>query len=170
MKDPEDVFNQLNMIGAKHNLIIQVCNATYIATWEHPFFSALQAMLAFSQQRNISNHLALEFLLYLSGQRQIKIAIKEFGMKSGNNVITILGNTENTMKIALSRVKEILGGNELDDIMNLSGNEKLNAVKEYFRIKDDEINAIIDSNSPVSYQHTICEIVLNRIALVTLEK
>ncbi len=158
------------MIGSKYNVTIQVCNSSYIANWEHIFFSALYAMLAFSQKRNISNQLSLEILLYLSAQRQIRVALEAFGLRSGSNVIIILGNNEQTLEEALNESETTLPAAKLEDMVNISDKDKFRTVKAYFKIGEAELDAIKDSDTQQSLEEAVIKALLNRIALVTLEK
>ncbi|MFX1296516.1 MAG: KEOPS complex subunit Cgi121 [Promethearchaeota archaeon] len=170
ISNPQETMKKINLLNPKYGVTIQVCNALRIATWEHIFFSALYAMLAFNQKRNISNQLALEILLYISGQRQIKIALKEFGIKTGNNIIIILGNSEELVKEALIPCEKILGGVKANEIMSIVENFKLLAIQNYFQINKAELNAIKLSVANESQENAIFKAVLNRIALVALDK
>jgi len=125
---------------------------------------------AFAHGRNISNQLALEILLYISAQRQIKVAIEEFGVGSGDLVIIILGNSEDTVKYALVECEKILNGVVSDEILDLSNNSKISAIQDYFNLTGLELNAIKSKNTMDSYKNAIVKAVLNRIALVALEK
>ncbi len=167
---PQEIITKLNLINSKFGVCVQVCDATRIATWEHIFFSALYAMLAFHQKQNLTNQLAMEILLYMSGQRQIKIALEEFGIKSGNDIILILGNSEETLKQALIECEKLLGGVKSDEVMALDDNSKVSAIKGYFQINNTELNAVAESNTKESQETALLNLILNRIALVILEK
>ena len=148
----------------------QICSASRIATWEHIFFSVLYAKHAFTQKRNISKQLAMEVLLYISGQRQIRIALNEIGIESGDNAIIILGNSEESMKQALAECEKLLGGVKADEILALYDDSKFSAIQGYFQITDGELNAISLSNTQDSKNTALVKVVLNRVALVALEK
>lgn len=139
-------------------------------TWEHIFLSVLHAILAFNQKRNISNQLELEILLYISSQRQIKIALEDFGIKTGNNVIIIVGNSTDQIKQALVECENLLEGVRSDEVIGICDNSKLLAIREYFQISDEELNAIALTDIEDSQEDAVLKAVLNRIALVTLEK
>jgi tRNA threonylcarbamoyladenosine modification (KEOPS) complex Cgi121 subunit len=51
---------------------VQVFDADIVASWQHLYFAALNALVAFKNGRNLSKSLAVETVLYASGQRQIK--------------------------------------------------------------------------------------------------
>ncbi|MCK4425009.1 hypothetical protein KAU93_04915, partial [Candidatus Bathyarchaeota archaeon] len=62
------------------NVDIQFFDAASVATWQHLYFAALNALTAFENKKNISNSLAMETLLYASAQHQIKNAVKLLGI------------------------------------------------------------------------------------------
>jgi len=119
---------------------------------------------------NISNKLSLEILLYISGQRQIKVAIEEFGAKSGDNILIILGNSEETVRQALMECEKFILGAPSDDVMAISASSKLEAIREFFQIDNKELNAVGLKGPKDSQENVIVKLVLNRVALVTLEK
>lgn len=160
----------MNTLSLKYGIIIQVCDAARIATWAHVFFGALYAMLAFKQGRAISNQLALEILLYISGQRQIKIALETFGIRSGSCALLILGNSEETLRYALKECQPIIGGTPADEVLTLLDDAKWETIQDYFQITDPEIDAIAQSNTKGAREDALVKIVLNRVALVALDK
>ena len=163
-------IQELNTLSLKYGIIIQVCDAARIATWAHVFFGALYAMLAFKQDRAISNQLALEILLYISGQRQIKIALETFGIRSGSCTLIILGNSEETLSRALKECQSVIGGMPADEVLTLFDDSKWETIQDYFQITDQEIDAIAQSNTKGAREEALVKIVLNRIALVALDK
>ncbi len=78
------------------NVPIQFFNAKYIASSEHLFFAALNALNSFDKKTNISNNLAVEALLYASAQRQIKKAVKMLGIKQDSLEVAVLILTESS--------------------------------------------------------------------------
>lgn len=147
-----------------------MCSAALIATWEHIFFSVLHALHAFIQKRNISNQLSLEILLYISGQRQIKVALEKFGVKAGDDVVIILGNSEASVKQALEECEILLGGARSDEVMMIFNDFKQSEICKYYQIGNDEISAISLTNNENQRDEAIFKAILNRIALVSLEK
>lgn len=170
ISDSQEVMKKINGISSKNGIIIQVCNASGIATWEHIFFSSLFAMLAFNQQRNISKQLGMEILLYISGQRQIKIALETFGLQSGNNAVIILGNSKEILSQSLKDCETIIGGVASDDVMGCRDASKGLTIQKTFHISDEELNAINPKKSKEAYEQAIFKAVINRVALVALEK
>jgi tRNA threonylcarbamoyladenosine modification (KEOPS) complex Cgi121 subunit len=168
--DFKKTIQELNKLALKTGVIIQACDAARIATWEHIFFGALSALLAFKQGRTISNQLALEVLLYISAQRQIKIALETFGVRSGSCALLILGNSEETLQDTLKACWNIIGGTLADEVLTIPDDSKWNSIQTYFQITDQEIDAVAQSNAKGAREDALVKIVLNRIALVALDK
>ncbi|MDD1779185.1 MAG: KEOPS complex subunit Cgi121 [Candidatus Helarchaeota archaeon] len=160
----------MNTLAQKNRGIIQACDATRIATWAHVFFGTLYALLAFKQGRAISNQLALEILLYISGQRQIKIALEAFGVRTGNCSLIILGNSEEILRDTLQECRTLIGGTPADEVLSILDDSKRETIQANFQIADQEIDAIALSNTKGAREDALVKIVLNRIALVTLDK
>lgn len=168
--DFKRTIQELNTLAQKNGVIIQACAAARIATWTHIFFGALYAILAFKQSRAISNQLALEILLYISGQRQIKIALESFGVRSGNCSLIILGNSEDILRSTLQECRTIIGGMPSDKVLSLFDDSKWETIQDYFQITSQEIDAIAQSSTKSAREDALVKIVLNRIALVALDK
>ena len=163
-------MRDLNELNSEFRVVVQVCSTLRIATWEHIFFGCLYAMLAFKQERNLLNRLPLEILLYISGQRQIKIALEVFGLRNGENCIIILGNNETSMKQAQVKCEKLLGGERSDEVLDIMDISKRTEICNYFQINPEELNVISQSDTEEAQKVAILKSILNRMALVVLEK
>ncbi|MCS7125264.1 MAG: KEOPS complex subunit Cgi121, partial [Candidatus Bathyarchaeota archaeon] len=74
---------------------IQFFDAELVASWQHLYFAALNAIKAFKNGENISKNLAVETLLYASAQRQIRKAVDSLGIKRNTCEIAVLVVGEN---------------------------------------------------------------------------
>lgn len=158
-------------ISEKRQVTIQFFNADLIASWEHLYFSILHSIKSFKQGRNLSSNLDLEILLYASGQRQIKVAIKELGigLEIKNIALIIYGNSVDNVKNALNDIQKLANGKDDDSILNID-EEKYKNICNFFNIHPIEIQAIINSNKWEDKLLALIKIILNRIAFVVFEK
>jgi tRNA threonylcarbamoyladenosine modification (KEOPS) complex Cgi121 subunit len=163
-------IQELNTLAQKNGVLIQACATARIATWTHIFFGTLYALLAFKQGRAFSNQLALEILLYISGQRQIKIALDFFGARSGNCAFIILGNSEDILRDTLQECRLLIGGTPADEVLSIFDDSKRELIQDYFQIANQEIDAIAQLDTKVAREDALIKILLNRIALVALNK
>ena len=168
-------FNQIQDLIAKlcnkNQVIIQFFNSQLIAGWEHLFFSAVHSLKTFKQGRNLSNKLDLEILLYASGQRQIKKAIKKIGigLETQNIAILIMGNSIETIESAKLKIFELIKGTEDESILDINKN-KYEKISKAFNITPLEIETTSNSSEWKDKVEALGKIVLNRIAFVVFEK
>lgn len=87
--DIESFLSGLKAVCAKYNVVIQAFDADKIAGEEHLRFAAEKAIKAVESGKAIADELALEIMLYASGNRQIGKAIK-MGIHKGENNIAII--------------------------------------------------------------------------------
>ena len=90
---------------------VQLFDADLVASWQHLYFAALNALMAFKNKRNISNSVAVETVLYASSQRQIKKAIDAIGLKpsSANAAVMVMSGNVDSVKAGLLAVVKCMG-------------------------------------------------------------
>lgn len=121
--------------------IIQECNAYSESLWKNQQLSAQifklnevvsvdhikiiisRVLNVFQREINISNHPNIEFLLYLSGQRQIKRALEIAGIIPQNDPLemgfTVFGNQAN-LQPELPKIREFLSKYNIEPIPSRS--------------------------------------------------
>lgn len=124
------------------NIAIQFFDAENVASSEHLFFAALNAIQAFENNTNISNNLAVETILYASAQRQIKKAVKMLGIKQDSSDIAVLIITEkpNEKNECLKLIENIVSGQRDDSVLELN-DKKFSKIRKLFEISDLELEA-----------------------------
>jgi len=65
-------FLKTNRKETEQEVDLQFFDADLIATQDHLYFAVINALQAFKNKTNISKSVAMETILYASGQRQIK--------------------------------------------------------------------------------------------------
>ena len=84
IQDIDLFFKQILSLSKKYKIVIQVINADIVYGKNHLISASQHAVRAFEQKKNSTNSLAMEILLYASGERQIQRAIQKVGIKKGN--------------------------------------------------------------------------------------
>jgi KEOPS complex subunit Cgi121 len=143
-------------LAEKYNITIQALDANVVYGKDHLVSAVQHAKRAFEQGRNATNSLAMEILLYASGERQIQKSIQKVGVKAGRGNIAFVfdGNISNDIietifkTLDISRDDKVLEGN----IYTL----------RKFGLTQREIETVPESH----YGHLILE----RIALVDVIK
>jgi tRNA threonylcarbamoyladenosine modification (KEOPS) complex Cgi121 subunit len=161
--DVEAVIAELKRLGEQYGVVIQLFNARLVYGAKHLESSILHAERSFSTNTNLAGDMAVEILLYSSGERQIALAIKkmgikkdcqEFGMvlccKPGTGQDTDLGEIRDEVlkELSLERDDGVLDGS-MDVLVR-------------FGIEEDEIGSVPESNRG--------NIILSRVAMVDVIK
>ncbi len=132
---------------------IQAVDSTLLYGVEHIEFAIGKAKLALANGDSISSNIFVETIVRASGQRQIKKALEKYGLK-GSTEIAIFGE-----KIP-EEVQTFLGAVETEISID---SERLEALKEAFSIKDEELNSISQSQA-----EAVKELINEKIALVSI--
>ncbi|MCX8151120.1 MAG: KEOPS complex subunit Cgi121 [Candidatus Bathyarchaeota archaeon] len=160
-------FVQSVRVRVPKGVEVQFFDASVIATWQHLFFAVLNALMAFKNRRNISKSLAVEIMLYASAQRQITKAIERVGVKpkSKNLVAVIIGCDVNAVQDALVIVKNCLGVEPNDSVLDLS-KPKMQRIKRAFNISDVQLAVALDKKSA---EQVLVDLVLETMALLSTQ-
>ena len=155
---------QLAQISEKRNLVVQAFDAKAVYGKEHLRSATFHAKRAFKQKSNSTNSLALEIMLYASGERQIQKALQKMGVKKGKQQIAFAATNDATRKknscLDETLMKELLRVFSLNsDDSVLKGNR--NTLK-LFGITDLEL-----STTP---QSRYGDLILEKVALVDVMK
>lgn len=160
--DVNNFIDKITVFSKKKDIVIQVFDADYIFGKNHIITSINHALRAIDRKKNTTNSVAMEILLYASGERQLKLAIPKMGIKYNTNKIAfiLLNKINSDIKILNNLIDELLEFLSLtrcDDVLN--GNEK---TLKKFGIDKNEIITITKNN----YE----KLVIEKVALVDIFK
>jgi len=160
ISDPKALLDKVREASAAH---IQIFDADMIAGFNHIYFSVLNALNAFNSGNRISENLAVEALLYASGQHQIRKAIEMLGVKSSSTriLVVVLSKIKDDALQAMHRVSEIVEGEQSDDVVEIT-DEKFEALKAAFEISDAELEATLRK----SRNEALTSVLIERSALL----
>ncbi len=149
--------------------MIQFIKDKYLLNENHLFTACYYMQKAFYYNTNISNKKNIEFLLYLSANRQISKGIETFGinfkdLRKGNLLFCIISQSNTISKIN-SEILSILKVNEIERAINSLSNEKITVIKEYYGISDNQIFSILNSYGVKLVDNQISNIDLDSISL-----
>jgi len=111
IQDIDLFLKEILTLSKKYKITIQAVDAELIYGKNHLISASKHAQRAFEQRKNLTNSLAMEILLYASGEKQIQKAIKKMGVKEGSgNIAFIFDETqgEKNGKISDKIIDEIL--------------------------------------------------------------
>jgi len=145
---------------------VQLFDAKMIAGLDHLYFAVLNALKALDSGNRISSSLAMEILLYASGQHQIDKAIRMLGVKESSSqiVVTVLSEAEKKSRRAMLKISQIIGGEPCDEVINLT-DEKFQIIKSTFGISDEELEATLRR----SKEEALTSILIERSALLVTQ-
>ncbi|MEM3526593.1 MAG: KEOPS complex subunit Cgi121 [Candidatus Jordarchaeaceae archaeon] len=166
------LLNEISKLSRETGVTIQIFDSSLVSSWEHLFFSALNALKAFSCGKNISNSLSVECLLYASGQRQINVAVKNFGVNPNTRKIgvVLIGNSINLLHEVHKKVLLITKGVEKEDILSISSKEKFDKICSFFKITETELSTICDPEKWESCVDAVIKYCIERSSLLILQK
>ena len=148
---------------------VQFFDARFVATDEHLYFAALNALQAFEHGLNRSRNLAVEVMLYASAQRQITNAVNLIGITPDSNrvAIVIISETEPEADAALEMLSNLIEGQRKDAVLALT-DSKIATIRRLFGISDLELQA--SSAGRVSREQALVDLVVEHVALLATER
>ena len=148
---------------------VQFFDAKLIASQQHLYFAALNALRAFEKKLNISSGLAVEVLLYASAQRQIKKAVDMLGIKPYSSQVAVLILAENKRGVdaALEAVSKLMSGERDDGVLELT-DEKIEGIKRLFGVSDIEIEAKLRREG--LEKEALVDLVIEHVALLATKR
>lgn len=161
-----EAFLKANRRQNRQNVDIQFFDADLIATQEHLYFAAVNALQAFQNKTNISKSLAMETMLYASAQRQIQKSIDCIGIKpeSKHLAVTIIGQDPKHIEIALKELTEYLGVEPDGTVLELT-DQKQEKIRKAFQITTEELKATTRAN----VDKAIVDLVVEHVALLSTQ-
>ena len=136
---PEELVGLLrDLVGDRFTLL----DGTRPYTMRQLLLAYIMAKRAFARRRNISKSLGIEMLLYLSGTRQIRNAIRTLGYK-GRVGILVLWDIDDPKKVlnALSNVIKVEGvfikSPSIESLLSAGYPE--NVARRYHKLGADEL-------------------------------
>ncbi|MBS7606735.1 MAG: KEOPS complex subunit Cgi121 [Candidatus Bathyarchaeia archaeon] len=163
-----DVESFLNLIKAKAGgTYVQVLDANMVAGFEHIYFAVLNALKSFRANLNMSKNLAIEVMLFASGQDQIKNAIEILGVKPGlqNIVVIIIAESKDDAESALGGILSVLSGERDEGVIELT-EEKIPSLIKAFNISRLELEAFMRGSLRDALKNAIIE----RMALLITQR
>lgn len=186
-KSSDKLLSLSNYIDINYDsALLQFLNTKYILNSEHIYSACYFMYNAFLSHNNISKSKEIEILLYLSVNRQIKIAIRDFGLsddtKKAINVILYLSSFQNNLDIIYTDLQDKIKFQELSFKLDDYSIERYNLIKNYFDISDNQIKVLLKSANlninnnninevPLDYLYSaLTDIIREKMVLLSVEK
>ena len=160
-------FLKANRKEIKQTVDIQFFDAELIASQEHLYFAALNALQAFQNKTNISKSPAMETMLYASAQRQIQRAIQRSGIKpeTKNMAVLIIGKKQSPIQLVLKAISDYVGMEPDEKVLEMSKAKERKIIKT-FQIADEELKTIMKNDD---CEAAVVNLVIERVALLSTQ-
>jgi KEOPS complex subunit Cgi121 len=161
-------FMQIANRGKPANVEVQFFDAGKVASWQHLYFAALNALTAFNNRINISRTLGMETLLYAAGERQITKATEKMGIKSVTREVAVLavGKDREAVESANLKILRNIGGEQDDMVLELSGS-KNDLIRRAFNIGETELETVMRTGD---LEKALVDVVVERMALISCQR
>ncbi|MFQ6053054.1 MAG: KEOPS complex subunit Cgi121 [Candidatus Bathyarchaeia archaeon] len=140
VSDVDELLAEVRGAASPH--LFQLFDAGRVAGWEHLYFAAVNAVKAFETGTAVSKSLAIEVLLYASGQDQISQAFATLGLTPATDRVALLVMADGAEEAerAFTRASELLG--VADDSVLAVDDEKLEELKRVYSVSDLALGAV----------------------------
>ena len=165
VSDPEETLRRLRSVP---EVEVQLLKADFVAGKEHLQFAARNALVSFYGKGRRSKSLAVEYLLYLSCQRQISKAIRLLGIRASERrvlLVALSGSNEALQKLEQAALS-IIGGSIDEDLAEIGSELKLKKIQNAYGVTKREIEATRFPGE--SEDDVVKRLVIERSALLDL--
>lgn len=165
----EDITKFLQRIRTdrQQDIAIQFFNAELVATWQHLYFAALNALMAFRNKSTISKNLTMEIMLCASAQRQIRKAIALLGVRqdSANIAAVIMSENPDSARTVLKTVSRHFSAEPDETVLELS-KSKMQRIRKAFSISETELETVTKKGDA---QQALVDLVIEKMALLSTQ-
>lgn len=157
IKDADIFLKKINEFSNKNNLKIQVFDADLIFGINHIITSINHAVRSIKNNKQTTNSIEMEIMLYVSGERQLKLAIPKMGIKKNTKNIAFILISDNITNDIIKELLNFLSLKRCDSVLSSNGKNL-----KKFGINEKEIKTVSADN----YEKLIIE----KVALVDILK
>ncbi len=137
---PEKTLRQLRSLNA--SVQVQLLKAGLVAGPEHLRFAAHNALHSYKGKNPRSNSLAVEYLLFISCQRQISKAISFLGVEPSDEKVVLAALSESKEALhELEKASKSLLGDSDDSLVEIGSKRKLAELKRSYGVSSTEMEA-----------------------------
>ena len=157
-------FLKSSFVEKQDDACVQFFNADLVATREHLYFAAINALLAYRNKRNISKTLAMEAMIYASTQRQIRKALALLGVKpsSANIAAIIISDKPDSVQATLLAIGKRVCAETDETVLELT-KDKMRGICKGFGITEKGLEAVVKKND---ITQAMVDLVIERMALL----
>jgi len=161
ISDIERILKEIEGIGC----FAQLCRLRPVAGLSHAAAALGQALSAIEQKNSFSKKPSLEFLLRLTGKRQIGKALAIAGLAEGkqNVLLAIAGKSRQEVNAAKTKITELISFSGDKNAFAANASENKRFIMKTFGISDSFLKTLSDLPNPLE------SAAIERTALLSLE-
>ncbi|MCW3999825.1 MAG: KEOPS complex subunit Cgi121 [Candidatus Bathyarchaeota archaeon] len=161
-----EAFLKANRGSAIGEVEVQFFDAGLIATSEHLYFAAVNALAAFSGKTNLSKSVAVEMMLYAAAQRQIRQSIAKIGInpQTSEVAVALVGKDAGALERMRDAVSLAVGAEPDDSVLELTP-QKSAKIREVFGISQN----MLDAAQRGTESEALVALVVERVALLSTQ-
>ncbi|MFW9803070.1 MAG: KEOPS complex subunit Cgi121 [Candidatus Thorarchaeota archaeon] len=150
-------------------IAVQLLDSTLVAGEVHLLSAAQNALNAWKGDYAISRNLAVEILLYASGQHQIGVALEKLGVNDEATSVAavVLGTDESNLKSHVDYIVDKIGSVSQQPFVPTE--ERIQLIMMHFGINDTELTTLSSSDSIEARYRALSGCVISRVSMVALE-
>ena len=150
-------------------IAVQLLDSTLVAGEVHLLSAAQNALNAWKGDYAISRNLAVEILLYASGQHQIGVALEKLGVNDETTSVAavVLGTDESNLKSHVDYIVDKIGSIVQQSFAPTE--ERIQLIMMHFGINDTELTTLSSSDSIEARYRALSGCVISRVSMVALE-
>ena len=163
--DPEKTLRELRSVN--NAVQVQLVKAGLVAGPEHLRFAARNALHSFKGKNPRSKSLAVEYLLFVSCQRQISKAIKMIGVASSDRNVVLIGISESKDALRdLETLSSSVLGESDNSVVEIGSKAKFSEIQKSYGVTAKEVEAVrMEGESDVS---ALKRLIIEQSALLTV--
>ena len=167
VRDPEKLLRRLR--SREGQVAVQLLKPELVAGAEHLRFAAKNAIHSFNGKRRRSKSLAVEYLLYLSCQRQISKAISFMGIQPSDRqvILVALSESKEALERLATEVPSFIGGTVDPELIENASKRKLGGLQRAYGVSEKEVEAARFQGE--TDREVVKRLIVERSALLDLE-
>jgi KEOPS complex subunit Cgi121 len=169
---PETINDLSQQVMSAHHLTLQLVDADLVAGSDHLLFATLHAYTAFHNGTNRASTLAMEILRFIAAQRQISEALTNFGVSDATRRFggVLTNSAVAPIETAYLEFLAVVEGTDDITVLEITSEEKEQAIREAFQIHEAELDAISPSKPLEDRRQALQKLVYDRCALLAISR
>ena len=168
---PRSIEELFQSSAAKYpSVSVQLVDMDKVPGQRYLTLAAVNAVKSFHSKQPIAKTLGMELLVYISGEKQIDVALKRIGVTPGTHRVVAVAVSDSSDQVygASKFLEEALGQGSDDKLLDDWPESRIENVRLGFDIGERELKAIIRKREPVT--SAIERLAVERSAMLAARK